>query len=385
MEVPFSAEQQESVLSRGFSRRQLGRIAAVVTAGASLPFYNEFALAQRSSPRRRRGYPADAVRISSNENPLGPCPDALEALYAVAKSGGRYSPGNERGDFVEAAAAVEGVKPEYIAPYAGSSDPLHRSVCAFVSPSKGLVAADPGYEAAARTAEFIGAPVKRVPLRKDYAHDVKAMLEADPNAGVYYICNPNNPSGTLTPREDIEYVVANLPKDAILLLDEAYIHFSDATPGTDLVAQDKNVIVLRTFSKAYGMAGLRAGMAIGRPDLIEKLRPWGSGMLPITGLAAGTASLKSKTLVPERRKINKTIREETLAFLDKRGYQFVPSQSNKFMLEVGRPGGEVRDLMAKQGVFIGRTWPAWPNWVRVTVGTEHDMSRFREEIVKILG
>ncbi len=126
-------------------------------------------------------------------------------------------------------------------------------------------------------------------------------------------------------------------------------------------------------------------MAMGRPDLLEKLRPWGSGMLPITGLAAATASLNKKGLAAERRKINKTIREETLAFLDKRGYTFVPSVSNKFMLEVGRPGREVHDLMAKQGVFIGRTWPSWRNWVRVTVGTEHDMSRFQEEIVKILG
>src|ERR1700722_13553259 len=117
------------------------------------------------------------------------------------------------------------------------------------------------------------------------------MIKAEPNAGVYYVCNPKNPTGTLTPRKDIEYLLANKTRDAVVVIDEAYIHFSgNAGMSSDLVAADKDVIVLRTFSKLYGMAGIRAGFAMGRPDLLAKLRPYGSGPLPVTGLACAAAS-----------------------------------------------------------------------------------------------
>lgn len=375
-------------LMKGFSRRQMMRAASIITAGASMPFYNEFALAQQAQgggARAMRGaMPADAVRISSNENPLGPCPEAVEAICKVAKFGGRYSPFGEQGDFIKAVCDMEGVKPDYVAAYAGSSDPLHRAVCAYTSPTKSLVMGDPGYESGAGTAKFIGAKVHRVPLTKDYAHDVKAMLKADPNAGVYYICNPNNPTGTITKREDIEWLLANKNKDSILLLDEAYIHFSQEMPGADLVAKDKDVIVLRTFSKAYGMAGIRAGTALGRPDLLAKMRPYGSGMLPITGLVAATASLRVKSLIAERRDINKRIRENTLEFLDKKNIKYIPSESNKFMMEAGRPGPELTKALAAEKVFIGRTWPIYPTMVRVTIGTQEEMDKFKAALSKVM-
>ena len=124
------------------------------------------------------------------------------------------------------------------------------------------------------------------------------MAAADPNAGVIYVCNPNNPTGSLTPKDEIEYLVANKPKGAIVLLDEAYIHLSKtAEPGSPMVAADKDVIILRTFSKLYGMAGLRAGAAMGRPDLLAKIRGYGAGALPVTGMVGATASLKAKDLV----------------------------------------------------------------------------------------
>lgn len=374
--------------ARGFSRRSFGRIATVVTAGATLPFFNEFSLAQQAAPRggngNRGAMPTDAVRISSNENPLGPCQDALDAIYKVAKYGGRYSPFGEQQQFIQAVAETDDLKPEYIAAYAGSSDPLHRAVCAFNSPTRSLVMSDPGYEAGGRTAEFIGAKVHRIPLRKDFSHDVEAMVKADPNAGVIYICNPNNPSGTMTSMKDIEWVVANKPKGSILLLDEAYIHFAQDETCAPLVKSDKDVIILRTFSKAYGMAGIRAGTALGRPDLLEKLRPYGSGMLPITGLAAATASLRNKTLVAERRKINKDIRENVFEFLDSKKFSYVPSVSNKFMLEVGRPGMDVVNALAREKVYIGRVWKIWPTKVRVTVGTQEEMDKFKAALVKVM-
>ena len=268
-------------------------------------------------------------------------------------------------------------------PYAGSSDPLQRAVCAFVSSSKSYVMGDPGYEAGSRTASFLGATVYRVPLRKDYSHDVQAMVKAAPNAGMFYICNPNNPTGTLTQREDIEWLLSNKPKDSIVLLDEAYIHFSPAPLGSDLVAKDKDVILLRTFSKAYGMAGIRAGMALGRPDLLEKMRPFGVGFLPITGLAAATASLKVKGLVAERRKINADVRENVFNWLEQKKFTYVPSVSNKFMLETGKPGMETVEALRKENVYIGRVWPAWPTHVRVTIGTQDEMNKFQAALLKV--
>ena len=378
----ISPAAEEGILSRGFTRRQLGRIASVMTAGAALPFFNEAALAQRAN---RREMPPDAVRINENENPLGPCPEALEAIYQVAKFGGRYSPHNETGELLRTAAALEGLKPEYITPFAGSSDPLHRTVCAFTSPTRGFVMADPGYESGAGTARFIGAKVTHVPLRKDYSHDVEAMVKADPSAGLLYIVNPNNPTGTLTSRGDIEYVISNMPKGCVLLLDEAYLHFStNGKSALDLVAADKNIIVLRTFSKIYGMAGIRAGFAMGRPDLLEKLRPFGVGFLPITGVAAATASLRSKTVVAERRKINKDIRDNVFEFLEAKNIAYVKSEANHFMMDVKRPGGEVVQGLADQKVFIGRLWPAWPTHVRVSIGTQEDMDKFKTALMKVM-
>ena len=263
----------------------------MLTAGAALPFYNEATLAQGLSAVPN--LPPDAVKINANENPMGPCPEAAEAIHKVVSQGGRYLY-NETFAFVDAMAEVEGVSRDHVMPFAGSSDPLHRAVLAFTGPgARATSSPTPATRPAARAAQFIGAKTIKVPLRKDYAHDVHAMAQADPNAGLIYVCNPNNPTGSITPKEDIEYLVAHKPKDAIVLLDEAYIHLSKtAEPASALVAADKDVIILRTFSKLYGMAGLRAGAALGRPDLIAKLRGYGAGALPVTGMVGAIASLK---------------------------------------------------------------------------------------------
>lgn len=367
-------------LPSGISRRMFGRVALLATAGATLPFYNEATLAQLS---RIGPMPEGAVKINANESPLGPCAEAAEAIHKVVQKGGRYLY-EETDTFAAVLAKQEGVKAEYVMPFAGSSDPLHRVVLAFTSPTKSLVMGDPGYEAGGRAAEYIGAKVIRVPLAKDHSHDVKAMVKADPSAGVIYICNPNNPTGTLTARADIEYALNNKPAGSILLLDEAYLHFSDDQAGTDLVARDKDIIILRTFSKLYGMAGLRAGAAIGRPDLIAKLTSYGAGALPLTGMVGATASLGSKTVIPERRKMNKDIRNEVFSFLEKRNFSFVPSDSNCFMLDAKRPGRELVAAMAKEKVYIGRVWPAWPTHTRITVGTREEMTKFQTALLKAM-
>ena len=380
MNAILTDQQKQDFLNRGFSRRTLGRIAAVIAGGAVLPFYNEPALAQLSAVRNM---PPDAVKINANENPLGPCTEARAAMQAIIPNGGRYMY-EETFTMQETMAEMEGLKPSYVTPYAGSSAPLHQSVLAFTSPSKPFVTADPGYEAGERAAKFIGAKVIRVPLLKSYAHDVKAMAAANPNAGLIYICNPNNPTGTLTPREDIEWLVDNKPKGSIILLDEAYIHIAGAKMCSDLVAKDKDVIILRTFSKIYGMAGLRAGAALGRPDLLQKIQGYSAGALPITGMVAATASLKSKTLVPERRKIIGDVRADVFAFLDKHNFHYVPSVSNKFMVDVHRPGGEIIEAMRKEKIYIGRVWPSWPTYVRVSIGTQEEMNKFKTAFLKVM-
>ena len=383
MNTQLSSEIRQDLARRGFSRRSFGRFAALITAGATLPFYNESALAQGLSAVRN--LPPDAVRINANENPLGPCPEAAEAIYAVVKKGGRYMY-EETFGFTGLQAELEGLKPSYVIPYAGSSAPLHQAVMAFTSPSKPLVMGDPGYEAAEKAAKFVGAKVIKVPLTKDtYAHDVKAMVAATPDAGCYYICTPNNPTGTLTARADIEWLLAHKPAGSLLLLDEAYIHLSGAQAASDLVASDKDIIILRTFSKLYGMAGLRAGAAFGRPDLLAKIQPYGAGALPVTGMVGATASLKvAKTLVPERRAYIKSVRDDVSNWLTSKNIKFVPSVSNKIMIETGRPGQEVFNAMVKEKVVIGRTWPAWPTHVRVSIGTREEMEKFKVAFAKVM-
>ena len=233
-----------------------------MTSGAALPFYNEAALAQGLSAFVN--IPPDAVRLNANENPMGPCPEAAEAIHKVIQQGGRYLY-KETFAFAELMAKVEGLPKDHVMPFAGSSDPLHRAVLAFTSPDRSFVVADPGYEAGERAAKFIGAKTVG-PLRKDASHDVQAMAKAAAFAGLIYVCNPNNPTGSVTRKEDIEYLVANKPKGSVVLLDEAYIHLAhSAETGTPLVAAGKDVIILRTFSKLYGMAGLRAGAALAVP------------------------------------------------------------------------------------------------------------------------
>ncbi len=379
--MQLNIEQQRELLKRGFSRRNFGRFATVITAGAALPFYNESAMAQLSMIKGPM--PSDAVKINANENPLGPCPEAADAMYGVIQKGGRYLY-EETFGFQETLAAQEGLKPSYVAPFAGSSAPLHQAVLAFTSPTKSFVTGGPGYEAGERAAKFIGSKVVRVPLTKTYAHDVVAMAKADPNAGLIYLCNPNNPTGTLTPRADIEYLLANKPAGSILLIDEAYIYLSCAPMASDLVAADKDVIILRTFSKLYGMAGLRAGAALGRPDLLAKIMPYSAGALPVTGMIGANASLKVKDLVPKRRKIIADVREDVFSFLSKNNFKFVPSVSNKFMVDVGRPGEQVIEAMRKQKVYIGRVWPSWPTYVRVSVGTQDDMNKFKSAFLNVM-
>jgi histidinol-phosphate aminotransferase len=338
-----------------------------------------------------RGMPLspDTVIISSNENPLGPAQSALTAICSTATLGGRYH-FDEYVKTIDVFNEQFGLKKDYSALFPGSGGPLDLALMSNIGPDKPLVYGDPSYEQGPRAADVMKAPKYPVPLTATYAHDVKAMLKAHPSPGAYYIVNPNNPTGTMTPKADLVWLINNKPKGSVVIIDEAYHHFSNDESCIDLVAQDKDVIVMRTFSKIYGMAGIRAGVAVGRPDLIERFGNVGGpsrslASISITSAAAARASLQDKDLVPLRKKINSDIRSETLEFLTKHGYKIVPgSQGNMFMVDVKRPGKEFQAAMLKENVAIGRTWSAMPNYVRVTVGTKAEMEKFQTAFVKCM-
>ncbi len=381
-----------SLFSAYASRRSFMRMAGMAAAApilteahfARAAMLGAQQAATGSGRHIRTAPPADAVLINANENPLGPSKAACEAIAAIASKGGRYDIDGETAKLVTTFAKQNGLKEDQIMIYAGSSEPLHFTVLAFTSPTRGFVTADPSYEAGMRAAQVSGAKISKVALKKDYAHDVKAMIAADPNAGVLYICNPNNPTGTLTSKEDILYALENKPKGSILLVDEAYIHLSDSPSVLDQVAAGKDLIVLRTFSKVYGMAGIRCGVAAGRPDLLAKLQPFGMNPMPITGSAAANVSLLDPELVPTRKKIIADTRIDTFDFLKANGYPFIPSQSNCFMIDTGRNGRTVINAMAAKNVFIGRTWPVWPSFVRVSVGTAAEMAKFKVAFKQVM-
>ncbi|HWE52932.1 MAG TPA: pyridoxal phosphate-dependent aminotransferase [Bryobacteraceae bacterium] len=378
----------KSSVKNSLTRRSLGRFAGVLAAGSAIPVFTEPMLAQIASkalPAQSGviSMPADAVKINANEYPAGPCAEAAEAVHTVIRNTGRYLY-EHTFELTVAMARSEDLVPDYVQPFAGSSDALHRFVLACTGPSRSLVVADPGYEAGARAAQLSGARVVPVKLAADYAHDVKAMAAADRRAGLIYVCNPNNPTGTLTPRADIEWLLNNKPEGSVLLVDEAYIHFSPADSCADLVARDKDIVVLRTFSKLYGMAGLRAGVAMARPDLLARIKPWAAGSLPATSMVGATVSLQVKNLVATRRKSMRDIRDDTFSFLTKHNIGFIPSESNCFMLDAKRPGAEFVAAMAKENIYVGRVWSALPNHSRITVGSAEDMARFHQALLKVM-
>jgi histidinol-phosphate aminotransferase len=374
----------DDLIARGYSRRSLGRVFGLLAAGAAVgPLVAPRAFAQTSAAPVKQ---VAKVHIGANECWTGPlAPGALAAADAVA-TGNRYT-GSQRDDFAKALASVEKIPADHVMVWPGSSDPMARIIVTYCSPTRGLVIADPTFELAGSVAKYIGAPVKAVPLTKGYAHDVKAMLAADPNAGVYYICTPNNPSATLTSLPDIEWLVANKPADSIVLLDEAYIHFSDAPSGAYLAAKGKDVIVLRTFSKLFGMAGMRLGATIANPAVMMKTMRYDGMMasyaLPNPSLVCGTVSLLQADLIARRRAEMARVRKDTLALLDKRGIAYIPPEANFFMVDWKKPAREVQKAFSDNGVEIGRSWPIWPTMSRVTVGSGEEMDAFKKTLVQL--
>lgn len=378
-------ENQDDLLSRGYARRDLGRIAALLGAGIVATNYSRPAFASGGVPDPA---PTSKYRIGANECWTGPLPSGHAAASRIIGMGNRYSPHDERGDFIKAVMQVEGVPYDHVAPWPGSSDPLSRSVVSFCSPERGLVTADPTFELAGRTAEWLKVPVKRVPLKADYTHDVKAMLAANPNAGLYYICTPNNPTGTVTPLADIEWLLANKPAGSMVLVDEAYTHFANVPTASYMAAAGKDVIVMRTFSKIFGMAGMRMGYTMSRPDVIGKMMRYDGGMqsgaLPLPSLACATASLLDANGIALRRKEMEFARAYAIDHVKKKGLTVIPTQANMFMIDwKTKVPKDMQIAFRKNDVEIGRSWPVWPTVSRVTVGSMEDMKAFTSALDKI--
>ncbi|NLS25532.1 Histidinol-phosphate aminotransferase [Sphingomonas sp. S2M10] len=384
LETLKQPEVADDLRGRGYSRRDMGRIAALlggtVALGRAAP-----AFAQQSA-RAVIG----AVRIGSNECWTGPLPAGAQAAMKIVTEGNRYEPNGEHEKLFAAVSAVEGLPATHIKAWPGSSDPLNRAAVTFASPTRGIVTADPTYEQIWRTGAWIGAKVTKAPLGPQYQHDVKAMLAADPNAGLYYVCSPNNPTGTLTPIADIVWLAENKPKDAVLIVDEAYIHFADVPNAAKLVAARDDVLVMRTFSKLFGMAGMRLGLTFAAPALHDKMMRYDgmqvTNMLPMTAVACGTASIPLASEIKARRDEMIAVREKTIAHLQSRGLKVLPgSHANMFMTEwKGKAPKEMMAALLAQNVQIGRSWTAYPTMSRVTVGSAADMEKFRIAVDKVL-
>jgi len=385
MTMMLNKDAREDLMDRGYSRRQLAEVAALVGAGvAASSLLGGAAQAQQQAARGVAG----AVRIGSNECWTGPFQSGVDAAAKAASLGNWYDPDNYRGELVKTVASVEGIPESHVMLWPGSGGPLVSTVAAFCSPTKGLVTADPTFESAWRTADYLKAPIAKAPQAPGAGHDVKAMLAANPNAGLYYICTPNNPTGTITPLADIEWLLANKPKDSVLLVDEAYIHFSEAPSAAKLVAGRKDLIVMRTFSKLFGMAGVRLGLTFADPELQKRIMLFGptAGGLSITAMACGNAVYPEAALIKARREEMIANREETIAWLTKKGIDVqTGSQANMFMMDWKKPAKEMQTAMLNtpEKVQIGRNWAIWPTVSRVTVGSAEDMAKFRSAVEKV--
>ena len=389
MTIAISQEAKDDLSARGFSRRQMMRAALMLGGGAAaLALHPERALAQQDEDDSGM-----KARIDSNECFAGPMASGQAAGTSVFSRSNRYSPGGEFDRLIKTISQVENIPADHIVIWPGSNEALARSVVAFCSPTKGLVQANPSYETCVQAAQFLGLPVKMVSLKADYSHDVKAMLAANPNAGLYYVVNPNNPTGTMTSMADMEWLVDHKPAGAIVVIDEAYIHWSSGYPNniaTHLARSGKDVLVMRTFSKIFGMAGLRVGYTMGRPELLAKLSLWdggGSGQIAVPSTACATASLTDVASIASRRKTLHENRAMTVDFLKKRGFKVIgPSEANMVMFDwKNKTAKEMQAAFRAKGVMIaGPRWPVWPTVSRISIGTREDMETFFATFDKIV-
>ncbi len=358
-------------------RRFAGTLGALVGAGALAE--PRLALGSLS-----RGEPADLVQLNSNENPYGPSPAAVDALVRAQSVACRY-PDAAEDEMREALALHHRVEPQRIVLGCGSSDVLRMADQAFLSPGRTVVAAEPTFEAVLAYARVTRAEAVKVPLTADFRHDLPRMAEAcDERAGLVYVCNPNNPTGTVVRGPELEAFLERVPPQTIVLVDEAYHHFVE-DPGYRSAAEridaHPNLVVARTFSKIYGMAGLRLGYAVASAPTADALRAcasWSNANASV--LAAARASLSDEGLVTTRRTLLNGTRRSLCAELERDGRRYIPSEANFVMIEIGRDVQSLIDAFKARKILVGRRFAAMPDWLRVSVGRPEEMTAFLEAL-----
>ena len=319
------------------------------------------------------------VRLSANENPYGPCPKALQAITDSFGLACRY-PDEHNNVLIDKLAKLNGVNHDQILLGDGSGEILKLCAETFTGPQNGkLVAADPTFEAILNNASANGAEVVKVPLTSSFAHDLPKMLAAA-KGGLIYVCNPNNPTASITPKNELHDFIAKTPRETMILVDEAYFHYADSPDYESvipLVKEHPNLIVSRTFSKIYGMAGLRCGYCVAQRETIERMRSnqmWDS--VNIMALAAASASLDDPDQVPNGQRLNSEAKQFTTSELDRMGYKSIPSQANFIMFDCKRPVVPLLQGLKPHNVQVGRLFPALPNYMRVTIGKKGEMEGF---------
>jgi len=351
------------------TRRDFGRLGALgfLSVGGVQTGFSEPAKAGPHTP----------VRLSANENPYGPSPLALDAMRDAMKLAWRY-PDEAADALVESIARLHSVSTDQVILGDGSSEILKLVAAAYTSPSRSVVVAEPTFEAIAHYATASGAGVVKVPLDAAYAHDIGKMAPA--GAGVVYICNPNNPTASITPKDELRDLIATSPPQTTILVDEAYFHYADSPDYDSVIALVKdhpNLIVSRTFSKIYGMAGLRCGYCVAQKETIDRLRRnqmWDS--VNCMALAAATASLDDLDHVPNGQRLNREAKTFVTSELDKMGYKQIPSQANFIMFDCKRPVTPLIQAMKQRKVHVGRLFPTLPNYMRLTIGKKTEMESF---------
>jgi histidinol-phosphate aminotransferase len=325
--------------------------------------------------------PAKPIRLNRNESPYGPCEKAIEAMRNAIADANRY-PGQELDDLRAAISVLNGVRPEQITLGCGSGDILRIAAETFLGPGKSLVMATPTFDAIAGYARASGAEIRAVPLTKRYSHDLNAMIaHTDVSTGLIYICNPNNPTGGLTPKDDLESFLARVPKGAGVLIDEAYHDFvppaSTYTTWVGHAASDPRLLVTRTLSKVYGMAGLRVGYAVASTDLSKRLA---QRRLPMgVNIVAARAAKAAINDQPYVQKILARVADDRQEFYNQanaRMLRSLDSVTNFVMLKTASLGTEVAEQLKEKGILVASTYPGFEYYIRVSLGLPQDMKEF---------
>ena len=379
-------------ISRRSFLRRAGAADAAPFSGAFLSARGleaQFADAQAQGQGARPVLPpgVDEIRISSNENPLGPGRAVLDAILGRFPEAGRYpfnsTPGE--GDLAAAIAAKHKVKPENVVLGAGSQEILKGAMRAFVSPERGgLVTALPTFEHCTTYAKRHDLPLTEVPVDASFRLDVEPMIAAAAKgAGLVFFNNPNNPTATVHGAKTVADMVARIhqasPK-TVILIDEAYHDYvTDPSYATALpqALATPNVLVVRTFSKAYGMAGMRIGYAIGTADTVKRLAVFKMPYnVSVFGIAAAVAALGDTRHIADERRRNTAVRAFTVKALQDMGAKPADSHGNFLFVDIGRPAKEFRDACAKSGVMVGRDFPPFEKThCRISIGTMDEMKK----------